>query len=217
MTDAGDIWKIRTELESMSWYYSHDGAVMDVIIWYVECWPGLQIQVAQRGSGLFTEGQFAADGRLTRFSVEASGDQAEIDWGVLRRPALRTLRALEPVGREVARQFLAGVPKHEIVINGLDATEAMRMLMQSAGRSAAPQRKLGRDREDLIRAVAGAYRVAVEAGDEHPRQTLAAAYHYTPAHIGRLLVAARRERNGQPPVLGAALRGKAGETTPVPE
>lgn len=70
----------------------------------------------------------------------------------------------------------------------------------------------GAAREDLLRQVAAAYKEAVERGDPKPRVTLALQFGYSAAHIGRLLVEARRPRNGRPPLLGPAAPGKAGET-----
>ena len=215
-TDAASIQEIRDRLPPMkSWTYTHDGAAMAITVAYGHCWPDILVIVGQSGTGLRATGLFGEDGRCRQFTVETSTDEADITSAVLRRPVLGTLRGWHEVGREVGRQLLAGVPEENIVIDGHDATAAMRILMYDASRARVPQRHRGARREDLIREVARAYKVAVEVGDPAPRKTLADAFGLSRAHIGRLLVAARRERDGRPPLLGPARRGRAGETRPL--
>jgi len=80
--------------------------------------------------------------------------------------------------------------------------------MQSTGR--APGSRLrGAAAEELLQQVADAYREAIAAGDPSPRNTLASRFSYTNAHVGRLLVLARRPRDGRPPLLGPARPGPA--------
>jgi hypothetical protein len=172
-----------------------------------------------RGAPTQALADFAEDGRMVRLTIECSTargediSRAEINARDLRQTALlRSLRQWHDVGREVARQILAGVPEREIAINGQSATEALRSLAFSSGNADARAAR-GARREDLLRAVADAYREAVAAGNQQPRVALAARFGYTPAHIGKLLVAARRPRGGLPPLLGPAASGKAGETT----
>jgi hypothetical protein len=176
-------------------------------------WPAIQVDILVHGTGLRTTGAFADDGRLHRLTIDTTNGTAEITAADLRKASLiRSLKQWEIVGRGYARQILVGVPEPEIAIDGLDATQALRSLAWSP-RQRPVQRARGGRREDLLREVADAYRQAVADGDPAPRTTLASRFGYSPAHIGRLLVAARRERDGQPPILGPAVRGKAGETT----
>jgi hypothetical protein len=198
---------------SKGWRYAHDGAVVDVTVHYGHCWPEIAVIIQQRGTGVRASGQFAADGHLRIFTFEATDDAVEVTPAMLRRlPAVRALQQWQTIGREVARQILDSIPEQEIRIDGLSATEALRILTAAARNTPEPRRRRGSSREELIREVAQAYREAVAGGDPAPRATLADRFGYSRAHIGRLLVAARRTRSGQPPLLGPAQRGKAGET-----
>jgi len=181
------------------------------------CWPDMLVIVEQQGGGHRTAGYFAEDGRLLRLTIEVADEDAEdseVTSAQMREPVLGTLRAWHRVGREVARKILAGEPYESIVIDGRDATEALRIQMQADRQPLAPQRWRGARREARIRAVASSYRQLVAGGEKHPRGVLAEAFGLSEDHVGKLLVAARRERNGQPPLLGPALRGKAGESGP---
>lgn len=76
-------------------------------------------------------------------------------------------------------------------------------------KSAAPTgrgRRRGADQEALVTRVVERYRELVSAGHRNPRQVIAAEENYTPEHIGRLLVRARREG-----LLAPAKPGRAGE------
>jgi hypothetical protein len=211
MASTGDdLYAIRDRLDLKTWTYSHNGRATDVTVSY-HCWPEVTVIIHSRGSGFRAAGVFAPNGRLRSVAFDAIHDQAEITTAVLRQlPAVRVLKSWEVVGREVARQILAGVPEDEIVIDGIGPTEALRMLVSAADRTPATRRR-GAQREDLIRQVAEAYREAVDSGDPKPRATLAARFGYSGAHVGRLLVDARRTRDGQQALLGPALRGRAGE------
>lgn len=210
--EADNLQEVRDRLpEVKTWTYEHDGAQMAVSLALGHCWPDVLVIVEQPESGLRTAGLFGEDDRLVRFTIEVVGEDADITSAALRRPMLGTLRSWHRVGREVARQILAGVPAESIAFDGRDATAAMRELMYADGRAIEPKRHRGAKRETLIRSVASGYRRLVEGGDPHPRIALAETLGLSEAHIGRLLTAARRERNGQPALLGPALRGKAGE------
>jgi hypothetical protein len=216
MPDGATIHQIRDQLPpALSWTYRHDDAEIAVTLGLGHCWPDVLVIVEQRGTGLRVAGQFGDDGHLRQFTVETTSDEADITTAVLRRPTLAALRAWHKVSRERIRQILDGVPEESIVFDGCDAAAAMRVLAYAAGQTAAPRRHRGTRLDDLIREVAGAYRDCVAAGDKHPRVTLAEAFGLGHAHVGRLLTAARRERNGQSPHLGPARRGVAGEAEPM--
>jgi hypothetical protein len=194
------------------WEYEHDGQITDVTAGLGAAWPDVLVRIAPRGRGIQVEGEFTRDGRLRRLEFTATGD-GEVVSADLRRPSIvRALKAWEVAAREAARQILAGVPPRETVIDARTPAEALRALMSGAGREPGTRRR-GADAEELLRQVAAAYRETVAAGDPRPRETLAARFGYTNAHIGRLLTRARRPRNGQPPLLGPARPGKAGETS----
>jgi len=222
--DPAQLWQIRGQLPpAKSWRYTHDGQATDVTVALGSTWPAVQVQIQVRGTGLRTIGDFAGDGRLHRLTIETTeaaetaNEAIEITTTELRKPSLlRSLKQWEVVGRGYARQILAGVPEHEIKIDGLTATQALRALAWSP-RQRPVKRARGGRREELLRHVVAEYRQLVADGDPAPRTTLASKFGYSPAHVGRLLVAARRERDGQPPLLGPALRSKAGEATHDPE
>jgi len=205
----------------LRWVYTHEGSTMAITVGYGPSWPEILVIVQQRGTGLRIAGQFGEDGRIRQFMIETTDGEPtrdddvtghpDITAAVLRRPVLGTLREWHAVGREAARQLLSGVPQEKIIVNGVSADEAMRILMAASGRTTASQRARGARREALIRAVAKAYRVAVGAGDRAPRVTLAEEFGLSHAHIGKLLTAARCERKGAPAVLGPAIKGRAGE------
>jgi hypothetical protein len=213
MTTDANLQSIRDQLPpAKSWTYTHDSGTTDITVACGHCWPEVLVVVEQRGTGLRISGQFAADGRLRQFTIETTRDGVEVTAAALRRlPAIRSLRQWEEVGRAVAAQILDGVPDSQIVIDGRSPTEALRMLASAAGRAPRAQRRRGADREELIREVAQAYREAIAAGDQAPRAALAQQFGYSRAHIARLVGAARQPRNGQPPLLGLAQHGKAGE------
>jgi hypothetical protein len=210
---TADLQEVRDRLPvAKYWTYTHDSHATDVTAGYGHCWPEVLVILEPRGSGVTMGGTFTATGRLRQLTFEATRDQSEITTAVLRQlPAIRALKESEIVAREAAHAILAGVPDREIVLDATSATEALRMLMAAAGR-APGTRKRGAMREDLLRQVADAYREAVASRNPKPRETLAARFGYSPAHIGRLLMAARKARAGQPPLLGPAKRGRAGET-----
>jgi|HubBroStandDraft_3_1064219.scaffolds.fasta_scaffold53056_2 hypothetical protein len=206
-----DVWQEREQLPvQLAWDYEHAGGIMTVALAFGHCWPSLVVSLHQHGSGLRTHGEFDEDGRLTRIQTEAFGDVV-ISAAVLRRPMIAALREWEAVGRQIARQILAGVPEREVTFEGLSATRALRILLGPSSGPRPPQRKRGQLREHLIAEVARAYRAAVAAGDPAPIPGIAAAFAYSQPHIRRLVGDARRPRNGRPPLLGPALRGKAGE------
>jgi hypothetical protein len=69
-------------------------------------------------------------------------------------------------------------------------------------------RKRGEAKRLLLEQVAAEYRQAIKDKHRDPRNVVAARLGYTPAHIGRLLVEARK---ATPPLLGPASPGRAGE------
>jgi hypothetical protein len=219
--DAARLWQIRDQLPpAKSWQYTHDGQATDVTVALGATWPAIRVEILVHGTGLRTIGDFAGDGRLHRLTIETTtetttettSDAIEISVADLRKASLLgSLKQWEVVGRRYAHQILDGVPEREISVDGLSATQALRALAWSP-RQRPVKRARGSRREDLLRQVADAYREAIDDGDPAPRTTLATRFGYSPAHIGRLLVAARRERNGQPPLLGPAHPGRAGET-----
>jgi hypothetical protein len=195
------------------WEYEHDGQIADVTLGLGACWPEVLVRISPRGSGIQIEGEFTAAGHLRRLEFTAAEGGEVVQSDLRRASVVRALKSWEVVAREVARQILAGVPVRETVFDARTPTEALRVLMYAAGRQPGSRRR-GGEAEELLRQVAAAYRAALVAGDPSPRETLAARFGYTNAHIGRLLTQARRARGGQPPLLGPARPGKAGEVTP---
>lgn len=214
-SDAEDLWASWEKLgEGRIWTYEHEDARMVVRVDYDNWWPGLRVSIGQQGAATRAIGEFAPDGRLLRLTFELADESvgaAEITAAAQRQPVLGALRAWHLVGREVARKILAGEPPESIAIDGRNATEALRILRHAGGWTPEPQRWRGARREARIRSIASAYREMVAAGEKHPRALLAGTYGLTEDHVGKLLGAARRERNGQPAVLGPALPGRAGE------
>jgi hypothetical protein len=175
-------------------------------------WPEIAVRLRIGPSGpIQVSGVFNSAGRLHLVQFEGVDDHeittADLRWGGI----LHALKEWEIVGRQVATQILNGVPLDKAVFDAQTPAEALRILDQ-AGRRQRP-RKIRRrgEREELIRQVAAAYREEVAAGNSRPRVALAERFGYTPQHIGALLVEARKPRNGQPPLLGPAQPGKAGE------
>jgi hypothetical protein len=90
----------------------------------------------------------------------------------------------------------------------LDGLEAVMAEHRSTTRR---KRVRGEEAEHLLRKVVDEYKEALKDKDPRPRVTVGNKLGYTPEHIGRLLVKARRM---DPPLLGPAMRGKAGEESP---
>jgi hypothetical protein len=165
--------------------------------------------ITPRGGGVHISGVFGPEGNLKRLEFEAGSEHGCVRTADLRRlPAISTLRQCEAMAREAARQILAGVPEEDIVISTAAPAEALRALHRAA-RKPARQVARGQERAELLARVAAAYRKAVDDGNPVPREALARQLGYSRAHIGRLLMAARK---AQPPLLGPARPGKAGET-----
>lgn len=95
----------------------------------------------------------------------------------------------------------------------LEATRSALSAWLPAPETAARRRLRGRDADELLERVARRYQELVAAGHPKPRVAIAAEVNYTPQHIGRLLVKARRPdpKTGRPPLLGPARPGRAGE------
>jgi hypothetical protein len=187
------------------------GGTMVVEIGLDHYWPEIVVAIRRHGGDVLVSGVFNSAGRLHLVQFEARNDHeittADLRWGGI----LHGLKEWEIVSRRVATQILSGASLDNAVFDARTPAEALRILDQG-GRRHRPRkiRKRG-EREELIRQVAAAYREEVAAGNSRPRVALAERFGYTPQHIGALLVQARKPRNGQPPLLGAAHPGKAGE------
>ena len=107
---------------------------------------------------------------------------------------------------------LVDLPGEEDLFTAIrESTRRVSAALNSPTDPASPRRRRGRDEaEAALHAVVARYRELTdrEHPDRSPRQTLAAEFGYHEAHIGRLLVKARRR---VPPLLGPAAPGKAGE------
>jgi len=124
----------------------------------------------------------------------------------------RSLKEWEIVGRTIGQQILAGTPPEKAVFDARSPTEALRILSHSTSSQRKPRKiRRGGEQDELLRQIANAYRAELDAGNARPRLKLAAEFGYTVQHIGWLLSQARKPRNGQPPLLGPARPGKAGE------
>jgi hypothetical protein len=214
---ADDIWQIRDKLPpALTWEYAHNGQVSDITVGLAHAWPAIRVVIQVRGASIQHTGEFDDHGRLTSLTINAAVG-AEVTPADLRQAAvIRSLKRWEVMAREAGRQILDGIPAKDVVLNAADAAEALRSLAYSTSARRPRKRARGPHREELLRQVAAAYQDAITAGDPAPRQTIAAQFGVSPGHVGRLLVAARRPRDGQPPLLGPAISGKAGEA-PAPD
>jgi hypothetical protein len=208
-----DIYEVRDKLPVAKYFtYEHDGQLDDVTIGLGSHWPEVHVRIHPNRGDIEVWGTFSANGRLRKVEFVARTDRAEVTAADLRMPAAaRALKEWEIVGREITRQVLDGVLEKDAVIDGGAPTEALRMLSHPSARRQPQTVRRGAAREELLRQVAAAYREALASGNPKPRETLAARFGYSNEHIGRLLSQARRPRNGQPPLLGPARPGKAGE------
>jgi len=209
-----DIYEVRDRLPvNRVFTYEHNGRRDKVQLPLGSYWPEGHVRIQPNGSDVEVRGTFSATGRLREVEFVALVDRAEVTTAHLRMPAIiKALTAWHAVGQAIASQVLKGTPVERTVIDATTPTEALRMLSFATAKPRAHARLRGAAREDLLRQVAAAYKEAVERGDPKPRVTLALQFGYSAAHIGRLLVEARRPRNGQPPLLGPAAPGRAGET-----
>jgi hypothetical protein len=185
-----------------------DDRILDVTIGYIG-WPEIIIAIAERGHDQVLEARFREEGSL--YKLTFTSDRGEVTFADLRRPVITAVRQWEAFAREAACRILAGEPEPEPGPRG--PAEALRMLVYGTSRGPGTRRR-GTDGERLLRDVTAAYRQLLAAGDPAPRLALAAQFGYSVDHIGRLLVKARRPRNGRPPLLGPATPGKAGEVIP---
>jgi hypothetical protein len=212
-----DIWAVRDQLPvEQSWYHDHDGRTDLVRVALSAAWPEIHVRIQPHRSDIDFRGVFSSTGRLREVELVALVDRVEVTTADLRRAALvRALKEWEIVGRTVAQQILAGTPPEKAVFDARSPTEALRALSQSSSSSSSQHKprkiRRGGEQEELLRQVAAAYRAEIKAGNPKPRLKLAADFDYTVEHIGWLLSQARKPRNGQPPLLGPARPGKAGE------
>lgn len=197
-----------------SWYHDHDGRT-DLVRVVLGLWPEVHVRIQPHRSDVEFRGVFSSTGRLRELELAAVVDSAEVTTADLRRAAIvRALKEWEIVGRTITQQVLAGTPPEKAVFDARSPTEALRMLSQPSPSSSQDKSKKirrGREQEELLRQVTAAYRAEIKAGNPKPRLKLAADFDYTVQHIGWLLSQARKPRNGQPPLLGPARPGRAGE------
>lgn len=209
-----DIYEVRDLLPvNRVFTYEHGGRRDKVQLPLGTYWPEGHVRIQPHDSEIEVRGTFSPTGRLREVEFVTLADRAEVTTADLRMPAIiKALSAWHAVGQAIASQILNGVPVERTIIDATTPTEALRMLSFAAAKPRGQARRRGLAHEDLLRQVAAAYKEAVERGDPKPRVTLALQFGYSAAHIGRLLVEARRSRNDQPPLLGPAAPGKAGET-----
>lgn len=196
--------------------YEHEGKMTGVTVNLAATWPEICVQITPNASDLEVRGYFRENGALRLIEIESRDPNGEVTAADLRNlSSVRTLKSWEIVGRELARQYLAGVEVPEI--DARTPTAALRQLSHEASKHAptttVAKGKRGAAVELRLRQVVDAYREAVAAGDPHPRQTVATKFGYSGEHVGRLLSQARKPRDGRPPLLGPATPGKAGEVT----
>lgn len=164
-------------------------------------------------------GEFADGLQLVHLQLSKRPDGPSITQGSLRQAGIiAELRTWARVARRmqhgVVDEGLRGLLEfdlpsdtdlHQAVTASEDRVD--RWLKKSPKPS--KRRKSREEAEATLRRVVDRYKALVALGDPSPRLTIAAEEHYTPEHIGRLLVKAR---NRKPPLLGPAAPGKAGET-----
>ena len=187
---------------------------MVVEVALVPWWPEIEVAIRSYDGPVRVHGVFSPTGRLRNVEFETLKDGYEITTADLRWTGiLHGLKEWEIVSRRVAVQVLDGIPLDQAVFDAKTPAEALRILDQAASRQRPRPRKIRRkgEREELIRKVVAAYKDEVAAGNSRPRVALAERFGYSTQHIGALLVQARKPRNGQPPLLGPAHPGKAGE------
>lgn len=210
-----DIYEVRDLLPvNRVFTYEHHGRRDQVQLPLGTYWPESHVRIHPEGSNVEVRGTFSTTGRLRELEFVTVTDRAEVTTADLRMTAvIRALREWHKVGQEITSQVLSGVPVERTVIDAASPTEALRMLSNTA-RPRAQERLRGPAQEELLREVAAAYKeiTAQVPPDPKPRVTLALRFGYSPAHIGRLLMQARRPRHGLPPLLGPAQPGKAGES-----
>jgi len=166
------------------------------------------------------------EGRLTDIEFNASsGSGRSIEQQDLRTSGVvKLIRTWAHLGRE--HQLLQRQLETDRLGGGLeitvpaagpgldDAIEETRLRLGAllpSPETKTRKRLRGRDADDLLTRVARRYQQLVEEGHRQPRLVIAEEESYSPEHIGRLLVKARR-----PPysLLGPATPGRAGEGTP---
>jgi hypothetical protein len=175
-------------------------------------WPDIRVVIRPNDSAVEVGGVFGPGGDLRQLQYEAV--TGPVTARMLRQlPAIVTLTEWERIGRQIARLILVDhVPDDRLVIDGSTAAEALARLTAASRPRPAQPRARGERSRDLTRRAAELYRQAVTAGDPRPRTTVGRQLGYSSAHVGRLLMAARRPQpDGSPPLLGPALRGKPGE------
>jgi hypothetical protein len=196
-----------------AWDWTHDGRGALVRVAFNE-WPEINVLIRPKDATVTIGGVFGPAGNLRLLQYEAKDPAAAITTPNLRRlPTISTLAAWEKVGREIARQILVeGIAEDQIVIDGRGAAAALDRLTSAVPPRPREHRSRGKERHELIERVATLYRAAVASGDPRPRTSIGRQLGYSTAHIGRLLMDARRPQGDGPPLLGPAVPGKAGET-----
>ncbi len=161
---------------------------------------------------LVTPKQLAALKRKAARAGDRGPDTARITQGDVRRRALVSeLMVWCRIGWEFASRGEQGLREEEQLVQGASLDEALAavrsLLIDPTGRREAGRRARGDDRRRLLERVAEEYR-SVALKEKNPRKVVGDKLGYSAAHIGRLLVEARKTT---PPLLGPAAPGKAGE------
>ncbi|MFI7130187.1 hypothetical protein ACIBQ1_31155 [Nonomuraea sp. NPDC050153] len=225
---SGDDLDVVEQVEEFGWplrrishlrpYQTPSGEVGKVRIKYDKEEAGVEI-VLDDPDTPFVVRAAVVRGKVVRFDLHAR-EGAAITQRDLRAPALvSVVRKWAAIGERLKSEDLGPNPPG-LVWDWADGTmtEVAEVTREKLASLAPPsrqqgQRKRGSAAEDLLRQVVEDYRAAVDQGDPSPRVTIAQRHGYSPAHIGRLLVKARRTidpATGKP-FLGKAGKGKAGE------
>lgn len=174
----------------------------------------LEVEVDDPSLPHLVFGTVTPGGRLERFSLRAR-QAGEISASDLRTPGLvQTLRQAAILMQMAAPGGVMNMTA--LPAEGRTLREAARRATRAASRikPKRPGRRVrGAAAEALVEQVAVMYREQVAMGNPSPRQAIKDELGYSPEYIGRLLVKARRH---DPPLLGPAVRGKAGEDTTTP-
>ncbi len=115
-------------------------------------------------------------------------------------------------GRELNNNTFSSEARHEVAFRSRadsleQALEDTRAAIARAAVDRRPgQRRRGDDAQELLERVVAEYRNAVARGERAPRPVIGRRLGYSPAHVGRLLVKARKQG-----LLGQPLTGRAGE------
>jgi hypothetical protein len=158
-------------------------------------------------------------GRVTHLKFGISGEGEEIEQKHLRRTSIipvikRWARLGEQLQRVLDRDpsteawegWIAELPAMASVQEAEERTKALIGQWLPREDRDTRQRIVGDHAQQLLERVVDRYRELIDQGERRPRIVIAEEENYTPEHIGRLLVKARKQG-----LLAPARIGKAGE------